>query len=78
MIWVTLTPVVITINVTKAITDFGKKEEVDNERIARTMDNLKPKFGYFVFLAFLFLVNDITAEETASELSVEEVRTWHK
>lgn len=38
------------------------------------MDNLKPKFGYFVFLAFLFLVNGITAEETASELSVEELK----
>jgi len=37
------------------------------------MNNLKVKSVYFIFLALLFLVNDITAEETASELSVGEV-----
>jgi len=37
------------------------------------MNNLKVKFVYFVFSALLLLVNDITAEETASELSVGEV-----
>lgn len=39
------------------------------------MNNLKMKFIYFVFLAFLFLVNDVTAKETASELSVRELKT---
>jgi len=39
------------------------------------MNNLKVKFVYVLFFAFLFLVNDITAEETASKLSAEELKT---
>jgi hypothetical protein len=50
-----------------------EKGEPDTER--GNMNNLKVKFVYFVFLALLFLVNDITAEETASKLSAEELKT---
>lgn len=38
------------------------------------MNNLKVNVVYIIFLAFLFLVNDITAEEIASELSVGELK----
>ncbi len=38
------------------------------------MSSLKVKGVYVVFLAFLFLVNEVTAKKTASELSVEELK----
>jgi len=60
---------------TEAITFLEEKYDADNERSARIMSNLKVRFVYFVFLAFLFLVIETTAEETASELSVEELKT---
>jgi hypothetical protein len=37
------------------------------------MNNLKVKFVYFIFSGLLFLVNNITADETASELSADEL-----
>jgi hypothetical protein len=54
---------------------LAEKGQADNERSESNMNNLKVKVIYVVFLAFVFLVNDITAEETRPELSVEEVKT---
>jgi len=42
------------------------------------MNNLKVKVVYVVFLAFMFLVNKVTAEEIASGLTAEELKTVAK